>query len=199
MFHPERDMREIIFEILRSDGKSISAISRELEEKGFDIHRLILTGYLRALTDLNVLKVKDIPPAKVYFPIGTKEPDIYNIVGDNARLLCPDGDADILAIYSLGKLFRRPIFIDEVRRCGFKEAPVAKMVTGEDRQEARKVLTKAGFKIPDSSPAFIVEGNALESRYEELLAMVISSLLDISHLTRETKQTKLSLDNPARK
>ncbi len=73
MFHPDKEMRDLLFEILNNDGKSISAISRELEEQGCSIHRLILTGYLRALTDLNILKEKEVPPAKVY--VSSKDPE----------------------------------------------------------------------------------------------------------------------------
>ncbi|HRR67139.1 MAG TPA: hypothetical protein P5063_05780, partial [Methanomassiliicoccales archaeon] len=66
MFHPDRDLKQTIISMLSEEGRSISYLSKELKKQGFDMHRLILTGYLRALSDLNILKEKEVPPAKVY-------------------------------------------------------------------------------------------------------------------------------------
>ena len=54
------------------------------------INRLLLTGYLRALTDLKMLKEKNVPPAKIYIPIKGKEQDIYQMIGEKARELVPE-------------------------------------------------------------------------------------------------------------
>ncbi|WP_019176930.1 hypothetical protein [Methanomassiliicoccus luminyensis] len=193
MFHPERDLREIIYEILKADGKSISALSRDLEAQGISIHRLILTGYLRALTDLNILKEKDVPPAKVYVPARPKEKDVYEIIGDGSRKVAGGTEADKLALYALGKLFRRPIFIDELRRAGVRD-PVGRQASPEERADAKKTLQKSGMKVPDSSPAFVAEDNGAPGKFEDLLSATIIELLDVSFLVRETKQTKLLKD-----
>ncbi len=57
----------ILIEILAQKQLSISSIARELKKNGYDQHRLILTGYLRALHDMGYLEELDIPPSKVYF------------------------------------------------------------------------------------------------------------------------------------
>ena len=81
------------------------------------MHRLTLTGYLRAMTDLNILKEKDVPPAKIYTPVKGKERDIYLKIAEEAKLIRGDRSAD-LTLYVLFKLFRRPIFKEELERAG---------------------------------------------------------------------------------
>ncbi|HXK36693.1 MAG TPA: hypothetical protein VJ553_03880, partial [Candidatus Paceibacterota bacterium] len=66
MFSPDKDMKALVLEILKKDPMSISGVCRELASKGVKLHRLELTGYLKALADMNVLKEKDILPAKVF-------------------------------------------------------------------------------------------------------------------------------------
>ncbi len=193
MFHPEHDLRFAILEILKEDGKSISAISRELEQRGFDLHRLILTGYLRALTDSGILREKEVPPSKIYQPIKGKEKDIYERVSEAARAVASDQEeAGSLTIYALNRIFRRPVFQEELLRAGITDANLGRAATKEERQEAKQILTKAGFKIPDSSKAFLAEEDPkLEKQFCELLTFVIVSMQDVNYLVRETKQTKL--------
>jgi len=194
MFNPDKALRDNIFDILRNDGKSISALSRELEERGISIHRLILTGYLRALTDYNYLKERDVPPAKVYVPIKGKEKDVYELVGEYSRRLCSGTDADLLVLFTLNRLFRRPIFFEELKRAGVRDLPPAKQVGPEERQEVRKFLQKAGIKILDATIAFVHDDPGLNQRCNELLGLMITDLLGFSNLIRETKQTKLDLE-----
>jgi len=194
MFHPERDLRLIILDIIKDDGKSISAISRELEKRGFDLHRLILTGYLRAMTDLGVLREREVPPSKVYAPIKGKEGDFYKVIGDGAREITGDEDAaDRLILFSLGKLFHRPIFQEELERAGVSSTQVGRVATREERSETKQLLLKSGFKIPDSSKAYVLDDKELEPQYCELLARILITERDLTYLNRETKQTKLSL------
>ncbi|MDD1770981.1 MAG: hypothetical protein LUO79_07845 [Methanomassiliicoccales archaeon] len=194
MFHPERDLRLVVLDIIKDDGKSISAISRELEKRGFDLHRLILTGYLRAMTDLGVLREREVPPSKVYAPIKGKEGDIYKVIGGGARDIAADEDAaDRLILFSLGKLFHRPVFQEELDRAGVVGAPVGRIATKEERLEAKQLLSKSGFKIPDSSKAFVLDDRDMEPQYCELLARILTMEWDLTYLIRETKQTKLSL------
>ncbi|WP_338103170.1 hypothetical protein [Methanolapillus millepedarum] len=53
---------------LLKDGRqlSISGITRELKKRGINEHRLIVTGYLRAMNDLNRLNEFDLSPSKIY-------------------------------------------------------------------------------------------------------------------------------------
>ena len=193
MFHPEHDLRFAILEILREDGKSISAISRELEQRGFDLHRLILTGYLRALTDSGVLREKEVPPSKIYQPIKGKEKDIYETVSEAAHTIASDSEeADELTLYSLFRMFRRPIFQEELARAGIEGPSFGRTATKEERQEAKQILTKAGFKVPDSSKAYLMEESPeLEKQFCDLMVFALISRQDVSYLVRETKQTKL--------
>jgi hypothetical protein len=193
MFNPDRALRDNIFDILKNDGKSISALSRELQQRGINIHRLILTGYLRALTDSNLLKEKDVPPAKVYIPVKGKEKDIYEIIGDCSRRLSEGPDADLLVLYTLNRLLRRPVFFDELRRAGVRDMPVSKQVAVEERQEARKYLQRANIKIIEVNLAYFTDDPELVPMFEELLSVALCDLLSFSNLVRDTKQTKLDL------
>jgi hypothetical protein len=191
MFNPDRALKDHIFDILKNDGKSISALSRELEERGVLLHRLILTGYLRALTDNNYLKEKDVPPAKVYIPIKGKDKDVYEIIGDGARKMTSGPDSDMLTLYTLYRLFHRPIFFEELRKAGVRDMPPAMQVSNEERQDVKKFLQRAGIKLLDVNLAYVHDDPALLPKFEELLSSILCDLLGFSNLIRETKQTKL--------
>ncbi len=193
MFHPERDLRLVILDVIKEDGKSISAISRELEKRGFELHRLILTGYLRAMTDLGVVREKEVPPSKVYAPVKGKEGDIYKTIGEVVREIETDEDhADKLILYTLCRLFHRPVFQEELDRAGVKAGQAGRVATKEERQEAKQPLAKSGFKIPDSSKAYVLDDPELEPKYCDLLVRILVTEHDLAYLVRETKQTKLT-------
>ncbi len=193
MFNPDKALKDIIFEILKNDGKSISALSRELVERDINIHRLILTGYLRALTDCNYLKEKEVPPAKVYVPVKGRDKDVYEMIGESCRKLENGQEADLLILFSLNRLFRRPVFFEELRRAGVRDMPSSKQVGVQERQEARKFVQRAGIKVADLNLVYLHEDPSLVPRFEELLSMMLSDLLSFSSLIRDTKQTKLDL------
>ncbi len=193
MFSPEEDLRRVVFEILGGDGKSISALSRELEARGYVLHRLILTGYLRALTDLRVLKERAVPPAKIYIPVKSLEQDIYELVGQKVREMVEGENADALILYLLYRLLRRPVFYDELKRAGITGQPPGRQASSEERQDAKRVLVRAGFKIPDSSKAYLIEGEGLREASAQVLEAIMIEMLNAAHLVRETTQTKLLL------
>jgi hypothetical protein len=191
MFNPDKALKENIFDILKNDGKSISALSRDLEERGISIHRLILTGYLRALTDYNYLKEKEVPPAKVYVPVKGKEKDIYELVGESARKIASGPDADLLVLFCLCRLFRRPVFFEELRKAGVRDMPSSKQVGIPERQEAKKFIQRAGLKVADINLLYRHDDPALVPQHEEILSLVLCDLMSFSSLVRDTKQTKL--------
>lgn len=193
MFNPDKALKDNIFDILKNDGKSISALSRDLEERGISIHRLILTGYLRALTDCNYLREKEVPPAKVYVPVKGKDKDVYEVIGEFCRKLENGQDADLLILFSLNRLFRRPVFFEELRRAGVRDMPSSKQVGVQERQEAKRFIQRAGIKVTDINLVYLHEDPSLVPRFEELLSMMLSDLLSFSSLVRDTKQTKLDL------
>jgi hypothetical protein len=191
MFHPERDLRIVILDLVKENGKSISAISRELKSRGFDLHRLILTGYLRAMTDLNVLREREVPPSKIYMLVKGKERNIYEMIGSKAREMFGEERSDAVILFTLNMLFRRPVFLDELTKAGTK-TPVGREATKEERQEAKQALTKSGYRIPDSSKAYVSEEESFREDYLELLARILLEAYDASVLVKETKQTRLS-------
>jgi len=193
LFHPEEDLRRTIYEILGSEGKSISALSKELEKRGFKIHRLVLTGYLRALADIRLLREYEVPPAKLYIPAKTQEKDIYSIIGEKARTIASGEKANALILYTLCKLFKRPIFEDELKRAGVEDRMPGRIATTEERQEAKKVLSKAGWKIPDSVKAYLIEDETLKEASDEIIKMIVLDFFDAWHMVKETTQTKLSI------
>ncbi|NYT12101.1 MAG: hypothetical protein GKC03_06045 [Methanomassiliicoccales archaeon] len=183
----------IIFELLKKDGKSISALSKELEKNGYKFHRLILTGYLRALADMKILKERDVPPAKIYLPAKVRRKDIYEIVGERAlERGASSEETNEISLFCLSKLFGRAIFEEEFKRTGIRDEPIGRIATQEERQEAKKFLMSSGFKIANSNRAFMPQREFHEIHLE-ILESIISDDYGLSHLVKEIKQTKLSL------
>jgi hypothetical protein len=192
MFHPDRDLKQIIISMLSEDGRSISYLSRELKKQGFDMHRLTLTGYLRALSDTNVLKEKDVPPAKIYTPVKGREKDIYLKVAEQSKILALDKYPE-LTLYALYKLFKRPIFKEELERAGVFEFSPGIQAKEDEIADARKFMQKTGFKIPTSSKAYVPLNEDLEGMFQNLLVQMLVSDSECSYLVKETKQARLDL------
>jgi hypothetical protein len=63
-------LKAIILENLPEGGLSVSAFSRLLRTRGVKLHRLELFGYLKALCDLGILRVRtDAPPCLIFSKI----------------------------------------------------------------------------------------------------------------------------------
>jgi len=194
MFHPDRDFRFIVLDSLTDEGKSISSLYKELNSKGHKVNRLLLTGYLRALTDLKIVKEKEVPPAKIYIPIRGRERDFYMIVGDKAREILSPEIVNSVVLYTLNMMFKRAVFIEELSRAGVEGNIPGRAANLEEKMSAKKILTRSGFKIPDSSRAYIMEPNDLENIDKFYLSLIEAILVeghDLSYLIKETKQTKL--------
>lgn len=134
-----------LLELLEGRQLSISGLSRELKAGGIDEHRLILTGYLRALRDLNILAEIEVPPSKIYsLPEKTEEylpekigtpfsekgkerkhsegdsEDIYSLF--RTQLLKIDLDLRIpVGVYVVSRLFERPCFRKELKLMGITQ------------------------------------------------------------------------------
>jgi hypothetical protein len=191
MFSPEKDMKELVLEVLKKDAASISGVSRELAERGVKLHRLELTGYLKALADMNVLKEKDIKPAKVLSLSSTREKNLYELIGQSSanNALTADERAT-LASYCLQKLFKRAVFDMEVRRCGLDGLVDGRRASQEERAEAKIVLSRMGYKIPNSDVPIIVEKD-LDQQFLSVLAEVVIERFNARSYVKETVQTKL--------
>jgi hypothetical protein len=191
MFSPEKDMRELVLEILKKDPASISGVSRELASKGLKLHRLELTGYLKALADMGILKEKDIKPSKVFSVSTTRDKNLHELIGHAAVLNAqsPDERAT-LAAYTLQRLFRRAVFDMEVKRCGIEGMVEGRKATSEERAEAKSILSRMGYKIPNSDVPTIVEKD-LEEQFINVLADVIVERFNMGSYLKETTQTRL--------
>jgi hypothetical protein len=191
MFSPEKDMKELVLEILKKDPMSISGVCRELASKGVKLHRLELTGYLKALADMSVLREKDIKPAKVFSLSSVREKNLYELVGEGcARIGRTPDERATLAAYTLQRLFRRAVFDMEVMRCGLDGAVDGRKATAEERSEAKVILTRMGYKVPNSDSPTIVEKD-LDDQFVQVLAEVVVERFNARSYLKETTQLKL--------
>ncbi len=191
MFVPERNLKDLVVSYIRDQERSISALTKKLEGDGYSFHRLFVTGYLKALADVGVLREKEIPPAKVYTASAHREENLYEMVGDRCRDAAADEPAQTrLAVATLQRLFRRPVFLRELRECGFAGAVDAPAVPKEEREETRRALAKLGLQIPTNEPAYRVEERRNETR-DAILCDLIVQRFGLATLVLDTKQMKL--------
>lgn len=192
MFVPERNLKDLVISYIRDQERSISALTKALEGDGYNFHRLFVTGYLKALADLGVLKEKEIPPAKVYTASAHRDANLYEMVGDRCRDAEEEEGAQTrLAVAVLQRLFRRPVFLRELRESGFPGAVDASAVGKEEREETRRALAKLGLQIPTNEPAYRVEERRNEVR-DAILCDIIVERFGLSTLVLDTKQMKLT-------
>ena len=192
LFVPERNLKDLVVSYLRVQERSISALTKQLKQDGYSFHRLFVTGYLKALADVGMLREKDIPPAKVYTTSAHREPNLYELVGSRCReAVKDDADQVRLAVGVLQKLFRRPIFLREIRECGFSAAVDVPQAPREEREEARRGLVKLGLQLPTNEPAYGVPDRKSEVR-DDILYDLIIQRFGMGGMVLETKQTKLT-------
>lgn len=191
MFSPEKDMRDLVLDVLRKDQASISGISRELAARGVKMHRLELTGYLKALADLDILKEKEIKPAKVFSISGTRDRSLHEMVGDCVNAM-PGTSTEraTIAAYCLQRLFKRAVFDMEVRRCGVDGIVEGRRATSEERTEAKSILSRMGYKVPNSDVPTVVEAE-LEPLFVRVLAEIVVEKFGLRSHAKETVQTRL--------
>ena len=186
MFNPEKEFHRIVIDMLGKDGKSISSLAKDLEKMGFKHHRLIITGYLRALTDMNVLKERDIPPSKIYQPVKALPDTIYEAVGKSCRKV--SADPDDLILYTLSRLFRRPIFDTELKAAGVNR-PIGKTALDHEILECRKFLRKTGNVFQGSVAVHPVK--EFPDQFPAVLSEMALDSTNSKHLMMDTRQTKL--------
>ena len=192
-FIPEKDLRGVILETLTDEEKSISRITKDLKAKGHDYHRLMITGYLKAMSDLGLLKEKAIPPSKVYAIPPHRSRNIYELVGQLAKTRNLGFKKEsLLCAQVLETLFRRPIFVSEVVMCGYEEPSNIKKVSGDERSEARALVSKAGLKIGPRDVAFECKGSSM-AEVMEVMAEMVLEMSGTKALRKETTQTTLDL------
>ncbi|HJH32225.1 MAG TPA: hypothetical protein C5S50_08650 [Methanosarcinaceae archaeon] len=198
------NLYEKIHGILDGRQLSISGITRELRNKGFNEHRLVLTGYLRALRDLGKLNETEIPPSKIYTHVDNEElfEDIYSLIAIHLRKL----DLDVrvpVGVFIMSALFKRPVFKYEIILAGLNQGNIMKYLEMPDcivRESADKNLKKfradiSKIKVPLSDPAYEIIGNneQVMGLSNNMLLEMLKNIVDISGLVPKTKQTKLSI------
>ena len=186
MFNPERGFNRMLAECLGRDGMSISALAKDLESKGFKHHRLILTGYLRAMTDLGYLKERDIPPSKIYQVSKALPDSIYDQVGKACRKI--SGDPHELILFTLSRIFKRPVFESELKASGVNRT-IGIPVSDQEVADCRKQLRRAG-NIVSGQDAVMPSSDMSEMLYDVLITAILDST-ESRHLALETKQSKL--------
>jgi len=182
-----------LLKILANKQMSISSIARELKKSGYDQHRLILTGYLRALDDTGYLEEIDIPPSKVYVLKPGMKRDVYNIVKEHLL------DIDIserleIAVFILTSLFHRPCFKFELELLGIEARKTETVKESKDARlkEHRTAVTR--IKIPLEDPAYEMNGDSsdIQLRGNKVLIDIINDLIDLDGLKAKFQQTKLA-------
>lgn len=191
MFELDKELRVLILQNLPEDGMSISALSRLLNEKGIKLHRLELSGYLKALSDMGVLRERDIKPSKVFSPSQIKKKDVYTCLGDLVKKEEDDEDKQAsIALFILGKLFKRAIFDKELRMCGLRGTPASKRATDKERADAVAVMVKAGIKI-GASDAALVSAGSYPQPSNKVIPDLLIDLAGLRAFVAETKQKTL--------
>ncbi len=183
----------ILTEILARQQMSISRIARELKKSGYDQHRLSLTGYLRALSDMGYLGELDIPPSKVYVLKNKTNQDIYSILKEHLKEI-EESERQEIAVFILTSLFRRPCFRHELELLGIESQKTRTVKESKDSRlkEHRAAVTR--IKIPHDDPAFElnVEDSHVQTRGTEILINILNDLLDLEGLRARYQQTRLA-------
>ncbi len=191
MFVPEKNLKDLVISYVKSEERSISALTRQLNKDGYKFHRLFITGYLKALTDMGLLRERDIPPSKIYTTSAYRGQNLYEAIGEQCRALERDERRQArLAIAVLQRLFRRPVFLREIKECGFGTQIDALQASKEEREEARKMLLKIGIQLPTNEPAYYLKERKDQSK-EAVLASVVLQKFEATGLVLATRQVSL--------
>ena len=192
LFVPEKNLKDLVVSSVRTKERSISALAKDLTAVGYKFHRLFLAGYLKALADVGVLREKEIPPAKVYTASTYRGKNLYDSVGEKVRSAEPDPKQQArLAVSVLYRLFRRPVFLRELRECGFDGVADVASASKEEREDARRALGKLHIQLPTNEPAYYVDDRRNDAR-DAIIADILVEKFDMAPLVLETRQTKLA-------
>jgi len=180
-------------DMLKEQQLSISAISRELKKKGYDIHRLIITGYLRALYDTGYLEETEIPPSKVYtYNHKKQQRDIYLILEERLK----DVDSEYrfpAAVYILTSLFNRPCFRYELNLVGVVpgSSHYVKESKGDLIKKFREDITR--FEIPANDKAYEMNSNDANviSTGCNVIFSIIKDTMDMTGLKSRYHSTQI--------
>ncbi len=181
-------LKDVIIELLGKDGMSINSLHKLLEGRGVKLHRLFLTGYLIAMKDMGLLRERDIRPAKVFSVAPMEKKDIYQLIGERAKRINED-DASDICLYTLHRIFNRPIFMRELNRAGVGAPRHGKKVVGDERKKALELLANSGITVPRNNSAFIPE-REYNSEFMQIVTELIVDTYGIKGLVSRAVQQK---------
>jgi DNA-binding transcriptional ArsR family regulator len=184
---------------------SISHITRELKSMDREEHRLVVTGYLRALRDLGKLDEIEVPPSKTYKLLDQPSKDEKNIYLLLRGVLqeVESHKRFYVAVFIVSNLFARPVFKEELKLLGIPDklietslshgSGIVTLVSDSDVKELRKSITR--IMIPESDPAYELSGedHELMSVSFPVLLELSKEIVDLRGLVPKTKQ--LSIEN----
>ncbi len=179
-----------ITEILTKQEFSISSVSRELKKHGYDYHRLIITGYLRALEDVGYMERKDVPPSRMYTCIN-KEKNIYELIADKLNHISSEKRLHA-AVFLLTNLLGRPCFKHELTLLGISNPHPDSHIhksTNENLDHLRADVTR--INIPPNDLAYELIDNAVPSEAIDVLLQILKERLDLGGLKAKHQQTTL--------
>ncbi|MEW5760227.1 MAG: hypothetical protein AB1779_05635 [Candidatus Thermoplasmatota archaeon] len=182
----KKNLINLIFEELKEE-KSISAVSRGLEKSGYKIHRLSLTGYLKALADLGLIKEKALPPSKIYTIPVRSEKDIYELIGEKVKELNrKEDEKKKILLFILQTIFKRAVYQEEIKRCGFEIPRNLKGIVNKEMNEVN-----VSIAIPKNDVAY-----KTKEKYFDEFADVVSELLvqQFAIKRKISMQAKLRID-----
>ncbi|MDD2666116.1 MAG: hypothetical protein PHD13_07015 [Methanocellales archaeon] len=189
----EQKLCETLTGMLKEQQLSISAISRLLKKGGCDQHRLILTGYLRALRDIGHLIEEDVPPSKVYSYNSKRDRDIYSLVGE--RIASVDANKRFaVGVCVLQHLFNRPCFKQELKLIGLTPTSTEWTQESKDPNVRKYRELMDGLNILSDEPAYEFvdkKDNPITEIGAEVLAGIIREIMDLSGLYLRYQQMKL--------
>lgn len=180
--------------LLEKQQLSISGISRELKAKGHEHHRLVLTGYLRALKDLGYINEEEIPPSKIYsFKTAQSKKDVYALIAERVSELEPEKRFSI-SVYVLNRLFNRPCFRCELKKLGVNPRDTAGINEIRDARVKKYRESIKQISIPPDDPAYEIKtaDEQLIEEGTEVLAGIIRDIMNLSGLYLKYQQTKLA-------
>ncbi len=193
----------LVNEILKDRQLSISGVTRELKERGIDEHRLVMTGYLRALKDLRKLNEVEIPPSKVYSLVEeerTDIDDIYSLIAEHIRSIDQVFVIPV-ATFVLSFTLDRPVFREEFVKIGLSSKALndylssgdcAIRLTEKDPRDYAAGITK--IRIPSGEPAYELKGTDPDIlEYAScILIKIVRSSVNLSGLIPKTKSTSIT-------
>jgi len=211
-----------IYELLK-DGRqlSISGITRELKSRNLNEHRLIVTGYLRAMHDMDYLNEFDLSPSKIYTLKDTglfsrarktedksgnesntdSENEIYKQIGEKVSKMTAAVRLET-AVYLFMSLFDRPCFESELNAAGIESAQISHYLNSESQNRLvfkSKTDCKKYYEeipnIPKHSQAYEINMEKIDRndlmRAVNILTSLLREKIDVSELVSKTANKSL--------